>query len=491
MKILSKLIFTFLICGGCACVGQTRVEFFAVGASSQEGIHFNIPLSNGQCYLGKYEKAKFDDNGSIQLNLKISAPGIIYFLNPMAKDELVEVYVEPNKHLKIYLGPEINFEGQLSEENSLLQFFRRKQPNRRLESNFKKSESPAAFLDSLNRRIESDIEYLESHRSKIRSSQYLTFVRNNIKIYYYNIAIDILHQGKFVEYCYRTRSRNDSIVTSDWGRLWKSLLHDELLNSGAINTCWFSEYLFNYIVSYRYFFLKEYSETGKDKAEFLRSIDILAKHYLSTANQSIFYPDFIYKHISTGIGFYIPEMVSAFNRFKSEITSSPTIELLEPKMREIEKYCSADLVSGTLDKVQFIEQAASVNSVEGLLKRFRSKVVLIDLWATWCGPCIEEFDHNDRIIGLQRQREDFIILYVSLDKTIHQVRWRQFIEKKGLEGFHLIASPALVEDLRAKLNYQSIPRYALVDKGGKLTNINAPPPSNEALFNMIQEQFDQ
>jgi len=67
------------------------------------------------------------------------------------------------------------------------------------------------------------------------------------------------------------------------------------------------------------------------------------------------------------------------------------------------------------------------------LDDLKGKVVLLDFWATWCGPCREALPHM-RSIARNFQGQPLVILSVSLDNDDH--RWREFIEKNGMTWSH-------------------------------------------------------
>jgi len=69
---------------------------------------------------------------------------------------------------------------------------------------------------------------------------------------------------------------------------------------------------------------------------------------------------------------------------------------------------------------------------------FQGKTVLIDIWATWCAPCIEEFGSYDQINALTTERKDFVVLFISRDKMRDESSWRKFVTSQGLMGYHLM-----------------------------------------------------
>lgn len=99
------------------------------------------------------------------------------------------------------------------------------------------------------------------------------------------------------------------------------------------------------------------------------------------------------------------------------------------------------------------------NMVE--LSQFRGKVVLLNFWATWCGPCREEMPSMEQLYR-NVPRKDFEILAVSTDPQ-GVVVTRPFQQEMGLT-FPILHDP----DMRVGLSYgaRSLPMSFMIDRHG-------------------------
>lgn len=104
------------------------------------------------------------------------------------------------------------------------------------------------------------------------------------------------------------------------------------------------------------------------------------------------------------------------------------------------------------------------------ISKLKGKVVLIDFWATWCGPCVEELPHVQAAYD-QDHSKGFEILGVSLDHekenltdfvTSHHLAWPQYYDGQDSDN-----------KLALQFGIESIPTLWLVDKKGNLRDINA------------------
>ncbi len=99
------------------------------------------------------------------------------------------------------------------------------------------------------------------------------------------------------------------------------------------------------------------------------------------------------------------------------------------------------------------------------LSDLRGKVVLIDFWASWCGPCRKENPHVVKLYNKYKEK-GFDVLGVSLDRT--KDRWVQAIEKDKLAWNHVSDLKGWKNEVAATYSVRSIPSTVLLDKEGKI-----------------------
>lgn len=134
------------------------------------------------------------------------------------------------------------------------------------------------------------------------------------------------------------------------------------------------------------------------------------------------------------------------------------------------------------DTYKFVSDYGNIQTFEELAQKFKDKVVYVDLWATWCGPCKAEFAHNGELKAFT-EGKGIEVLYVSTDRDEAEQQWKDMIKFYDLKGHHVRASKSLSEDLRQHFSQDfggqqgfAIPYYIIL-KDGEIVLKNALRPS--------------
>lgn len=108
------------------------------------------------------------------------------------------------------------------------------------------------------------------------------------------------------------------------------------------------------------------------------------------------------------------------------------------------------------------------------------KVLYIDIWATWCGPCRGEIPFLAKVAEHYAGSEDVYVMSVSCDQTPEP--WLEMItaDKPAWPQYYI--SRENMKVLNAGFNVAYIPRFIIIDKQGRIFNAYAPRPSSEDVY---------
>jgi thiol-disulfide isomerase/thioredoxin len=109
--------------------------------------------------------------------------------------------------------------------------------------------------------------------------------------------------------------------------------------------------------------------------------------------------------------------------------------------------------------------AAALNE---LIAKHQGQVVLVDYWATWCGPCVANFPHTVEL-AKKHKADGLATIAVSFDLFEDEPKVREFLAKHGADFDNLISSHNAVGQKPAEdFDIGPLPEYRLYDRQGKL-----------------------
>jgi thiol-disulfide isomerase/thioredoxin len=120
------------------------------------------------------------------------------------------------------------------------------------------------------------------------------------------------------------------------------------------------------------------------------------------------------------------------------------------------------------------------------LADFKGKVVLVDVWATWCGPCRAQTPHLKKLAD-EMKGTDVAFLSYSIDDPKDTAKWKKMIGDENMEWQQLIGDAAFKSAICVNYKITAIPRFMLFDKQGKIVSIDAPRPSAPELKPLLEK----
>mgnify|MGYP000058451827 FL=1 len=129
-----------------------------------------------------------------------------------------------------------------------------------------------------------------------------------------------------------------------------------------------------------------------------------------------------------------------------------------------------------------------MTDVDGNVKRlsdFRGKVIYMDLWATWCGPCIQESPFFET---LSKKYEGKDIVFLPVSKDSRATTWKSYLKVHHKDLPQYISQDQALKDGWC---VRYIPRFILIDKDFNIVNAYAPRPSSEEIGTLIDSVLNK
>ncbi len=121
------------------------------------------------------------------------------------------------------------------------------------------------------------------------------------------------------------------------------------------------------------------------------------------------------------------------------------------------------------------------NDINGKIVKltdFKGKYVFIDVWATWCLPCLQQIPYIKKLEE-KYHGKNIVFIGISVDKKDKHALWKETLESKKMKGIQLFADNSFQSKFIKSYSITSIPRFILISPEGKIVNPNMHKPSDE------------
>lgn len=192
-----------------------------------------------------------------------------------------------------------------------------------------------------------------------------------------------------------------------------------------------------------------------------------------------------YKQIDWGRCSLLPE---ALDTLRALTTNPIGLELVEKKSATYLAIENRDFDRKVLKSNDNLE---NITEGEALLKKiiepYKGKIILLDVWGTWCSPCKEMLSHSTEEYA---RLKDFDMIFLYLANNSPQNSWENVIKQYNVVGDNVVHYnlPADQQSAIEKfLNVHAFPTYKLIDREGNVLDVNADPYNLEDLARLLQQ----
>ena len=144
-----------------------------------------------------------------------------------------------------------------------------------------------------------------------------------------------------------------------------------------------------------------------------------------------------------------------------------------------------------LPSLKTADDVANMSAGEEILRKliepYKGKIILLDVWGTWCSPCKEALSHSQEEY---ERLKDYDLIFLYLANRSSDESWKSVIKEYEVLGdnvVHFNLPYGQQQAIEHFLNVTGFPTYKLIDRDGTILDVNADPRNLEALARLIEQ----
>jgi len=319
------------------------------------------------------------------------------------------------------------------------------------------------FFDTVTKRYNLRVSYLNAYCAKYqlpKTIKKLAFLE--IKANYINNLLEPIQntvkQIPYNEYPKAYIDTLNSISYDDPGRFFK--------------TFGFDFFAFTYISQYQN--RTSFTETNDNEEAFKRIYNTINNKYKCKLIREQLMAWLLVKYYKQTI----PSYDAVLNEFGTQFPGSKYFKYIDSIYNNYTIRTKVSLKGGLAAPVT--DYKGNNLTVENVIGK---RPVIIDCWASWCAPCLQQFPYSEELEIKYAGEVDFV--YLSFDKD--KQKWIDKSAQLLLKNNSYLLDNYFKSNFANHFDIETIPRYIIFDKHGQLVNANAPRPSDPALTKLLDK----
>ena len=181
------------------------------------------------------------------------------------------------------------------------------------------------------------------------------------------------------------------------------------------------------------------------------------------------------------------DFVSLFSNYGKRVDNQVLVNILQEKKYNMGKQGNE---RETILDLKLNTKSETIKKFwKTISSKHKNKIIYIDIWTTWCAPCLGEIPHA---IDLHNYFEEKPIAFVNLCLASKKDDWKKTITQNHIKGDNYFFNKDETALLRGELKFAGYPTYMIIDKNGGLIDKNAPrPSSDDEIKNILNTLLDK
>jgi thiol-disulfide isomerase/thioredoxin len=175
---------------------------------------------------------------------------------------------------------------------------------------------------------------------------------------------------------------------------------------------------------------------------------------------------------------HLPLKPEQLTSMRKEVVIPSMVEQLETIHHFYENVAKTGMTyAASLKNTENLKDAKDAKALfDELIKPYKGKVIYVDFWGTWCGPCKENMKY---VKGLKEKLKGYDVVFMYFANRSPEDSWKNVIKEMDLTGENIVhyrlpeEQEAMIEQL---FKVSKFPTYLLINKEGVVVNIDAKSP---------------